>query len=934
MFPRWSFSVIATILVVSFLSSPALVLAENKNKAATTQKALDATFTAIDIAVEAVIAVMDAKAAKEKAQSKTKAQTAESNSVPTHDSASFTILSGTFDSAKKTAGEVSKEQAQSKKNWAVHLFSVAMQKVAVKLLDKVSEATVNWINKAADGNPQYLENPDQYFKNLGESYLKSVVDTIGYDSDRYPYGRSVARTLILGYLDENKTLEQKLQLTFDETVKADLKKFPNSFNLGGGWNTYEKYYLDSAANNFDAFFTATDYKEKAIKKAQTALQKELDRGRGFMNQKICVAERAGPATPKHFRNNSKPTLMHNSVNVGGTYNDPDYPLYDPDAPTIEYPGTPPGGSTGSGGNGVNNTNQNGTYGTTYTSTGVKPGTGTGECLRYKTLSPGAVVEQQLNRALQSTTFGRTELAAALGNSLSNIVNALSNLLYKQGLKALSSATSGSPVSVNGDTVSWNYDGLTLGGNPNMTTDSSGTDTTNPDNIWDIQDDTFDLYELLVTGPVLATTQVVDANGVISFEPSEFGDTVVETTQKEIALYQEAQTLLVGLPNKMLALDQCLPGPDRNWEARLAARFGEVQTQLSQLLTPAGGPNTYAQRLTTYLNNVKQGIESLITLRTTTYNIPGYASSAGQIYQSGNLDGKSIVYADRIADLTSILSQLQTMADQVAAIGPAEDLTPAEAETLVSIANQYSAIQIDVPSNNTLATAESERNQIKAIADALTKALDTNDPTSCPARKLAAVNQHNFSYVVTPKGARTGTIISGVLSSSQQSSLASGAGIQNLVSGETPQVGQTYDQTTTYHVVRPPSVASVVLINQSQSQMISDLTNNPFNAGSTNLARLNALSQTQLEVVYSAIKGNGAHQYFPNVADSPSLVALALDWFAIEEAATPVTVDETTEQLFYCQSIFDSRDVQNLLKSWNVSISCNDIYQSTLDDYLF
>jgi hypothetical protein len=626
--------------------------------------------------------------------------------------------------------------------------------------------------------------------------------------------------------------------------------------------------------------------------------------------------------------------MHNSVNVGGTYNDPDYPLYDPDAPTIEYPGTPPGGSTGSGGNGVNNTNQNGTYGTTYTSTGVKPGTGTGECLRYKTLSPGAVVEQQLNRALQSTTFGRTELAAALGNSLSNIVNALSNLLYKQGLKALSSATSGSPVSVNGDTVSWNYDGLTLGGNPNMTTDSSGTDTTNPDNIWDIQDDTFDLYELLVTGPVLATTQVVDANGVISFEPSEFGDTVVETTQKEIALYQEAQTLLVGLPNKMLALDQCLPGPDRNWEARLAARFGEVQTQLSQLLTPAGGPNTYAQRLTTYLNNVKQGIESLITLRTTTYNIPGYASSAGQIYQSGNLDGKSIVYADRIADLTSILSQLQTMADQVAAIGPAEDLTPAEAETLVSIANQYSAIQIDVPSNNTLATAESERNQIKAIADALTKALDTNDPTSCPARKLAAVNQHNFSYVVTPKGARTGTIISGVLSSSQQSSLASGAGIQNLVSGETPQVGQTYDQTTTYHVVRPPSVASVVLINQSQSQMISDLTNNPFNAGSTNLARLNALSQTQLEVVYSAIKGNGAHQYFPNVADSPSLVALALDWFAIEEAATPVTVDETTEQLFYCQSIFDSRDVQNLLKSWNVSISCNDIYQSTLDDYLF
>jgi hypothetical protein len=99
MFPRWSYVPVALVLIVSLFTPSALVFAENKNKGVATQAALDATFTAIDIAITATVAAMQAKDKAKETTAKTKATTAETSSVPTHDAATYEILTGAFKKA-------------------------------------------------------------------------------------------------------------------------------------------------------------------------------------------------------------------------------------------------------------------------------------------------------------------------------------------------------------------------------------------------------------------------------------------------------------------------------------------------------------------------------------------------------------------------------------------------------------------------------------------------------------------------------------------------------------------------------------------------------------------------------------------------------------------------------------------------------------------
>jgi hypothetical protein len=885
-----------------------------------------------------------------------------SSTVPVGDAASNKRLNAISLGTTKAAIKTSLTQAKSKKDWYIYLGKTLLQGVAITLLNKLTQATVNWINSGFEGKPQFVENPEQFFKSTGETYLKNIVDTIGYNSTKFPYGRAIARALIQNYVYSNKPIEDKLKFTLDKVVGDDWNNFQVNFKVGG-WPAYEQYYNVPANNSFDFFFAALEAKHDVVTGVQQQLQSELDQGRGFLNQKVCVAERAGPQLDEAGTASEQVDANINgaggdfdqaawqnldSYHNGSEYNDPDLPGYDSNAPTIEAPDTPPptggtssgtGSGTGSGAN--NNGNGAGTYGSNYSSLGVTPGTNSGnpwggDCLRYKTASPGSVVEQQLNRALGSR-FAQSELGAALGNSISNIVNALTNLMIDKGLKALSSAIQGSGVNANQNGVSWSYDGLSLSGpvGPNGQNGSTNGSTTNPTDIWTIPDNNVDLYELLVTGPVTATALQTDSNGVVTIVATQWGPTLGAIADEELATYQEAKNLLQTLPTKLLDLDQCLPGPDYKWQTRLSTAFTQVSAQLSQLQNSAGGPSSYGVWLSDYLYNVQQGLTSLINTKVNSYNIPGYAVMSSQLSQANNLEEKGLEYDEKIADLTAVVNQLHSLHDQVQTIGPAQDLTPEETTALNNLIAQYASIEPNIPSQASLAVAKGERDQAQANIDAVTAYLDTGNANSCPSQKALPANEHHFSFVVTPKGVRIGTVITGTLSSAAQASLAAGTGIPNLVSGETVHVDTTVSQAPSYHVSRAPSTTTVVNLasGQQSQQLISELSNSPYSAGAANVARLNTLSQSDLELVYSAIKGNATHQYFPGVSDGQALVTLALDWLLAEQGATPITVDMNTEPMFYCQQTLDSRDLQNLLRSWNINISCNDIYNSTINDYL-
>ncbi|MEK7551482.1 MAG: hypothetical protein AAB532_02690, partial [Patescibacteria group bacterium] len=75
----------------------------------------------------------------------------------------------------------------------------ALMTVARRLLQEMTKKTVTWINSGFHGSPLFLENPKSFFKDIGKYEIKTLIDTFGYDSRRFPFGRDFALNTINSY---------------------------------------------------------------------------------------------------------------------------------------------------------------------------------------------------------------------------------------------------------------------------------------------------------------------------------------------------------------------------------------------------------------------------------------------------------------------------------------------------------------------------------------------------------------------------------------------------------------------------------------------------------------------------------------------------------------------------------------------------------------
>lgn len=71
------------------------------------------------------------------------------------------------------------------KEYVIEILEQVGATIAGQLLNKLTESTVNWINSGFEENPQFVENPTSFFKNIADVEVKAVVDQIGYDSKTF-----------------------------------------------------------------------------------------------------------------------------------------------------------------------------------------------------------------------------------------------------------------------------------------------------------------------------------------------------------------------------------------------------------------------------------------------------------------------------------------------------------------------------------------------------------------------------------------------------------------------------------------------------------------------------------------------------------------------------------------------------------------------------
>jgi len=320
------------------------------------------------------------------------------------------------------------------KTWAQKLLEQLLMTLAKRVLAALTQSTINWINSGFHGSPLFLENPDSFFKDIAKSEVKSLVDMIGYDTFRFPFGQNVA----LGIIDSYKRqLADNAQYTLSKVINDPdlLVRYRNDFNVGG-WNGF-LVNTQYPQNNYLGFQGIIQQNlasrlEGTLQAPAQKVQSLLQQGMGFLSPQNC------PSNPNY--NNGVNEFLKPSFNYTVPY-----------APPVDA-------------NGVGNPLEIDAYDTQYNTAKAaaqaawNSPTGPNVCPGgLKNTTPGSVAGNQVMMAM-SSSFRQSELGAALGNSLSAIFDALINHFLDKGLNSLASAVSPSPSADN-----WSYNGNTLSG---------------------------------------------------------------------------------------------------------------------------------------------------------------------------------------------------------------------------------------------------------------------------------------------------------------------------------------------------------------------------------------------------------------------------------------------------------------------------------------
>ncbi len=326
------------------------------------------------------------------------------------------------------------------KNAAIEIGKQLLKVLAKRVLAEMTKSTINWINNGFHGKPLFLENPDSFFKNIAKTQVKSLVDLIGYDTFKFPFGKQTALNVIDSYKSQFAT---NAQYSLSKVINDPelLLQYRNDFNYGG-WNGF-LINTQYPQNNYLGFNMIVEQNiasrlegtiQAPAKKVQDALQYSM----GFLSPQTCPSndkypKSTNPHNPPTWDDAayaSKNPYKPPAIAAGETYAhyvDDTLPRYDNDWKNAK----------------IEEKNK-------WSETNACPG-------GLVSTTPGAVVANQIFSAT-NTPFLTTALDGALGNSLAAIFDALLNKLIGDGLTSLK--TTINPAS---ETDNWNYYGNTLSG---------------------------------------------------------------------------------------------------------------------------------------------------------------------------------------------------------------------------------------------------------------------------------------------------------------------------------------------------------------------------------------------------------------------------------------------------------------------------------------
>lgn len=571
------------------------------------------------------------------------------------------------------------------KDVAIEVGKQLLKAVAKRVLAEMTKSTVNWINSGFHGSPLFLENSDSFFQDIAKSELKNVVDTFGYDSLTYPFGKQFALNAINSYKNQ---LSDNMGYTLSKVMTStEANNYRNNFNVGG-WNGFLINTQYPQNNYLGSQMQMTDYLASKLQgTSQNAAQRTtslLQQGMGFLSPQMCP-----PEINKDYNNGlnefQRPSFQYDAENVcdDSEMSDEDYNacqeslIANREEAKAEWEKK-------------NNC--------------INPTTGKSALVNT---TPGSVVSNQVTKAL-GMSFDQTALDGALGNSLSMIFDALLNHFLDKGLNALSSTVNPKPVEDD-----WSYNGQTLGSSPEA--GSNSTWDSGPDQPIDLKD-----FKKMIDDAITSTT--TELKLIYNDAPNEPG------------IYQ----MYSKIWPKAQELDKCIPGPDvlglkERIDEGVSKINRKIQDETSGMLN--SDKTEEADEVSKELNfavklfkdwidnKMMSELPSSLIYIDAINNVSTLSKEMDQLTNNRMIRNRALVRLQAIKTNLSIFTTQPTP-------GSGED------KVLVSLWKQYQGANLDISNTNTIENTRNKLSEAKDIYNNLVDSMKTSNTFGCPAERIA------------------------------------------------------------------------------------------------------------------------------------------------------------------------------------------------------
>ncbi len=535
----------------------------------------------------------------------------------------------------------------------------------LKVIDKITLMTVEWINSGFQGNPFYPEDRQNFFEQIAkDEVIKGTCIFMGGDCnnpdlENFPFGQIISETILLTV--QNR-LQDNLRFSLNQVLQhnnqyASYSNFQAQFSIGG-WAGYSAFAQPNN-NVFGNYLMANNY--LAGQTAGTNIniaknfQAQLNEGSGFLNQRECAVTALGssdyvsgdeyidPTSPLHLGN--YPLIPEGQTMTQTIYEGLPQPVQDyldtqngTDAQALEY---------------------------NYI---VKRST----CVQWRTVTPGRLLADQTTQVLGSP-LRNLELGDELNENLGLIFDALASQLFKGvagGVRSL-----------------YRTDGQ-YSSNPNDPNYNSVWAQNNNSNFG-------------------ATSQQTPVTAAVNGSPTSPG--VVAIQQEYLVEAEAAIQSLTTLIRDIHTLDYCVPGPNPNWYDNGSANLqnaiagvlpGNTAQYYSDQVQAIAGVNVPTSAVPTYQDFISFINFTLIKYRDAMFADypllgvpPTVRPIATNLYlQIDSFANKISILQSQINGIVSVMPQLQLIQSQLSALTPTQqaDTSSPEMQTISSLLAQVSS----------------------------------------------------------------------------------------------------------------------------------------------------------------------------------------------------------------------------------------------------